>query len=228
MRRGPPFAMNSAHASFIGPSGTWAEILRMSKENRPARPALFLDRDGTIVEEVLYLHRPEEMILIPGAADTIIAANTKNIPVIIVTNQAGIGRGYYGWDDFTAVQACLMEELNGLGAQIDAVFACPYHASGQGPFIHPDHPDRKPNSGMLLKAEAELKIDLMRSWIAGDRASDVGAGCAARCAGGVHLRTGHGHSDEEASASLAYRSPAYAVADATSIANLTQIIPLLG
>ena len=219
--------MNGAHSSFIGPRGTWAEILRAPKENRSARPALFLDRDGTIVEEVLYLHRPEDMILIPGAADTIIAANSKNIPVIIVTNQAGIGRGYYGWGDFTAVQACMMEELSGLGAQIDAVFACPFHANGQGPFIHPDHPDRKPNAGMLLQAAAELKIDLTRSWIAGDRASDVGAGRAAGCAGGIHVRTGHGYSDEEASASLAYGSTAYVVTDATSIASLTQIIPFL-
>ena len=220
--------MNGAHFSFISPDGTWVEVLRAPEETRSVRPALFLDRDGTIVEEVLYLHRPEEMVLIPGAADTIITANTKNIPVIIVTNQAGIGRGYYGWDDFIAVQACMMEELNGLGAQIDAVFACPFHVNGKGPFIHPDHPDRKPNAGMLLQAAAELKIDLTRSWIAGDRASDVGAGRAAGCAGGIHVRTGHGHSDEEASASLAYRSPTYAVADATSIANLTQIIPLLG
>ena len=219
--------MNDIHSSFIGPGGTWSEIRVIPDENRPVRPALFLDRDGTIVEEVLYLHRPSEMTLIPGAAETIITANTKNVPVIIVTNQAGIGRGYYGWDDFAAVQACMMEELIGLGAHIDAVFACPFHSDGKGPFIHPDHPDRKPNAGMLLQAAAGLKIDLTRSWIAGDRASDVGAGCAAGCAGGIHLRTGHGHSDEETSASLAYGSAAYAVTDAASIASLTQIIPFL-
>ena len=217
--------MINVHSSFIGPDGTWVEILRTPAEKLSAQPALFLDRDGTIVEEVLYLHRPAEMTLIPGAADTIIAANAKNIPVIIVTNQAGIGRGYYGWDDFAAVQACMMEELTGLGAHIDAVFACPFHSNGKGPFIHPDHPDRKPNAGMLFKAAAILKIDLTRSWIAGDRASDVGAGCAAGCAGGIHLRTGHGHSDEEASASLAYGSTGYAVTNAASIASLTQIIP---
>ena len=220
--------MNGAHFSFISPDGTWVEVLRAPEETRSVRPALFLDRDGTIVEEVLYLHRPEEMVLIPGAADTIITANTKNIPVIIVTNQAGIGRGYYGWDEFMAVQACMMEELTRLGAQVDAVFACPFHVDGQGPFIHPDHPDRKPNAGMLLQAAAKLQIDLARSWIAGDRASDVGAGRAAGCAGGIHLRTGHGNSDEEASASIAYGSAAYAVEEAASIAELTEIIPFLG
>ena len=220
--------MSGIHSSLIGPAGTWAEIRAVPVDNEPVRPALFLDRDGTIVEEVLYLHRPSEMTLIPGAAETIIKANTENVPVIIVTNQAGIGRGLYGWDDFKAVQACMMEELNGLGAQIDAVFACPFHANGQGPFVHPDHPDRKPNAGMLLQAAAKLRIDLARSWIAGDRASDVGAGHAAGCAGGIHLRTGHGHSDEEASASIAYGSAAYAVEEAASIAELTEIIPFLG
>ena len=220
--------MNNAHSSFVGTDGTWVEVLKPPQQNSSARPALFLDRDGTIVEEVLYLHRPEEMALIPGAADTIIAANTKNIPVIIVTNQAGIGRGYYGWDDFIAVQACMMKELNDLGAQIDAVFACPFHVNGKGPFIHPDHPDRKPNAGMLLRAAAKLQIDLARSWIAGDRASDVGAGLAAGCAGGIHLRTGHGDTDEEASAAISYGSAAYAVKEAASIAELVEIIPILG
>ena len=69
--------MNNAHSSFVGTDGTWVEVLKPPQQNSLARPALFLDRDGTIVEEVLYLHRPEEMKLIPGAADTIIAANTK-------------------------------------------------------------------------------------------------------------------------------------------------------
>ena len=121
----------------------------------------------------------------------------------------------------------MMEELNDLGAQIDAVFACPFHVNGKGPFIHPDHPNRKPNAGMLLQAAAKLQIDLTRSWIAGDRASDVGAGLAAGCAGGIHLRTGHGNSEEEASAAIGYGSAAYPVKEAASIAGLAEIIPIL-
>ena len=195
--------------------------------SRSQTPALFLDRDGAIVEEVLYLHRPEEMKLIPGAADTIAAANTRGIPVVVVTNQAGIGRGYYGWEDFIAVQACMIEELSGLEARIDAVFACPYHADGEGPFIHADHPDRKPNPGMLQKAAGLLGLDLSRSWIAGDRASDLGAGHAAGCEGGVHLKTGHGHSDGETEMALAYASSSFKTEVSLSIADLPQIIPLL-
>ena len=142
-------------------------------------PALFLDRDGTIVEEVLYLHKREEMKLHLDAAPTIVKANAIGIPVIIVTNQSGIGRGYYDWPDFCAVQDAMLEELSSLGARIDAGFACPYHNDGHGPHIYKNHPDRKPNPGMLLKAEKLMSINLPNSWIVGDRSTDLGAGHAA-------------------------------------------------
>ena len=219
--------MNQLISPYIDPDGIWAEV-RVDISNRQTPlPALFLDRDGVIVEEVLYLHRPEEMKLIPGAVSTIAIANDRGIPVIVVTNQAGIGRGYYGWDDFIAVQASMIKELDRLGARIDAVFACPYHADGQGPFIQEDHPDRKPNPGMLQKAAKELILDLSKSWIAGDRASDLAAGHAAGCEGGVHLKTGHGHSTEETERALAYASRTFRVEISSSIAELTRIIPLL-
>jgi len=214
--------------THIDSDGVWAEIRTSKSQHNGSSPALFLDRDGAIVEEVLYLHRPEEMKLIPGAPETIIAANKRDIPVVVVTNQAGIGRGYYDWDDFFSVQESMLEELAGLGAIVDAVFACPYHADGQGPFIHADHPDRKPNPGMLLKAAKALNLDLSKSWIAGDRASDVGAGHAAGCEGGIHLKTGHGHSDEETEMALAYRSATFRAEVSASIAHLPATIPFLG
>lgn len=217
---------NTAEYPQIGEDEIWAELL-----SDPApfkhRPALFLDRDGAIIDEVLYLHKPEEMRLIDGAGETIKRANALGLPVVIVTNQAGIGRAYYGWPEFVAVQEKMISELNSMGATIDAVFACPYHADGQGPYIHGDHPARKPNPGMLQRAFQLLSMDMANSWIAGDRAGDVGAGRNAGCAGGVHLRTGHGHSDEERDASLAWASANYRVHEAPSIASLTEIIPIL-
>lgn len=161
----------------------------------PGLPALFLDRDGVIVEEVNYLHRPEDVALHDGAQQLISAANERGVPVIVVTNQAGIGRGYYGWDDFAAVQRTIDAAL--APAAIDAVFACPFHADSIPPYDIADHPDRKPAPGMLLRAERMLGVDLAASWMVGDTAADVQAAAAAGLAGAVHILTGHGRRDRE-------------------------------
>ncbi|MEE2746187.1 MAG: HAD-IIIA family hydrolase, partial [Pseudomonadota bacterium] len=100
----------------IDEDGTFCEIRDgVEKKNTLGRPALFLDRDGTIVEEVLYLHKPEDVKLLSGAVETIKIANQLSIPVIIVTNQSGIGRGYYGWKEFCRVQQKLNDELEKAG-----------------------------------------------------------------------------------------------------------------
>lgn len=156
------------------------------------QPALFLDRDGVIVDEVNYLHRVEDVRVMPGAAELIHRANSRSVPVVVITNQAGIGRGRYDWPDFIAVQKRIDAELSAAGAAIDAVFACPFHAEAMPPYDVADHPDRKPNPGMLLRAAALLGLDLTRSWIVGDTAADMQAGIAAGLRGGVHLLCGHG------------------------------------
>ena len=156
------------------------------------RPALFLDRDGVIVEDPGYLCRAAEVVLIPGAAEWIARANARDIPVVEVTNQAGIGRGYYGWSEFLEVETALARELARGGAVIDGVFACPYHRDGVSPWAHPAHPCRKPRPGMLLAAARLMGLDLGRSWIVGDKYADMDAGQRAGLAGGVHVLTGHG------------------------------------
>ena len=157
------------------------------------RPAVFLDRDGTLNEEVDYLHRPEDLVMIPGAAAAVARLNARGIPVIVVTNQSGIGRGYYGMEDFLRVMdrmdGCLAEE----GARLDAVYVAPHHEKGQGEFAHPDHPERKPNPGMLTRAAAEHGLDLTASWMVGDKAIDLEAGRAAGCRVAL-VRTGYGRS----------------------------------
>ena len=212
---------------FVDKTGLWIEI-RSNSDERLFRgiPALFLDRDGTIVQEVYYLHKPEEMKMEPYAPQTIKMANEKGIPVIVVTNQSGIGRGYYDWQDFCAVQDAMLEELESFGAVIDAVFACPFHYHGKGPYIHENHPDRKPNPGMLRKAAKLMSVDLKRSWIAGDRATDVGAGLSAKCEGGVHLKTGHGSEAGEDAAANKFKSNQFRVLHCQSIRELPGIIPL--
>ena len=90
--------------------GVWTQALT-DRGVTDRRPALFLDRDGVVVEEAHYLHKVEDVSLTPNAATTIKAANARNIPVILVTNQAGVGYGYFGWDEFVAVQARILGDL---------------------------------------------------------------------------------------------------------------------
>lgn len=165
------------------------------------KPAVFLDRDGTLNEEVGYLAHPADLRLIEGAAGAVAKLNAKGIPVVVVTNQSGIGRGYYGWDEFQAVMDRLNELLALEGAHVDAVYAAPHHELGQGEFAQADHPDRKPNPGMLQRAASEHRLDLTRSWMVGDKAIDVEAGRRAGCRTCL-VRTGYGSGELEAGADL--------------------------
>lgn len=183
--------------------GLWAEPL--SARGDRARPALFLDRDGVIVEEVGYLHRVEDCRLVPGVADLIAAVGQAGVAVVIVTNQSGIGRGYYGWEEFATVQCHILALLAEQGAYIDMVLACAYHPNARPGFDLADHAWRKPGCGMLIEAAGALNLDLPRSWIVGDRASDVAAGRAAGIAGGVLV----GAEAAEEPAALALAGPAF-------------------
>lgn len=173
-----------------GDRGIWCEISATDFANRPA---LFLDRDGVIVEDTRYLGRPENVRMLSGASDAIARCNRLGIPVVLVSNQSGIARRYYDWQGFRAVQAALAGALLKSGARLDAVLACAHHRDGTAPLNVADHPWRKPNPGMLLAAGARMQLDLARSWIIGDRASDLAAARAARLAGGIILSP---HDDE--------------------------------
>ncbi len=143
----------------VGADHIWFDVHGAEPARCAARPALFLDRDGVVVNETDYLHRIADVVLIDGAERAIGAANRLGMPVIMVTNQAGIGRGYYGWDDFAAVSAFIQAALGAAGARIDALVACPFHAQGRGVFRCADHPMRKPNPGMFRLAGDYLQVD---------------------------------------------------------------------
>lgn len=194
--------------------GVWCEILR-----RPAagRPALFLDRDGAVVHEAGYLHQVKDIHIIPGAANVIAAANKQRIAVVMVTNQSGIGRGYYGWSDFKAVQNAIIAALATAGAIVNAVYACAHHPEGKGLLGHPNHPARKPNPGMLLQAASALALDLKSSWLVGDKADDIEAAKRAGIAGALLVATGYGDAERERAAALA--SPTFEVHFGRSIAD---------
>lgn len=186
--------MNSALKSFAGAVGhdhVWRQ-LRAKPSVGKLRPVLFLDRDGVVVEEVNYLHRIADVKFIDGVVETVIAARLSGWRVAMVTNQAGIGRGFYGWDEFALVNQFILDWLDSRCASIDAVLACPHHPEGTGVYGHPDHPMRKPNPGMLLSAAEMLNGDLANSLIVGDTVADIQAGKRAGLLHGFHVLTGHG------------------------------------
>jgi len=183
----------------LNAEGVWCQILRRPA---PGRPVLFLDRDGVVVEDTGYLCRATDINLIPGAIEVISAANKRAVPVVMVTNQSGIGRGYYGWSEFKSVQDALIAKLADHDTKIDAVYACAHHPDAQGSFAHPDHPARKPNPGMLLQAASDLALDLKRSWLVGDKAHDIEAAKRAGIAGALQVATGHGAAERQYAAKL--------------------------
>lgn len=180
--------------------GLWCEI---TGEDCSGRSAIFLDRDGVIVEDVDYLGRARDLRMIPGAAQAIARCNRLGIPIVLVSNQSGIGRGFYGWSDFEAVQAALVAALAKEGGHLDAVLACAYHADAQGPYRVADHSWRKPKPGMMREAAERMGLDLANSWMIGDRASDLAAGRAALLCGGVLVTSGQGKNERDEALALA-------------------------
>lgn len=214
--------------ALVTDAGLWEEIVSPVAADLPV-PALFLDRDGVIVEEIGYLKRPEDVQLIDGAAALIAKANRRGLPVVIVSNQSGVGRGYFAWSDFAAVQARILDAIAADGALVNAVFACPHHPDAVPPYRHPDHPARKPGPAMLLRAAALLPIDLARSWIVGDRASDLAAGCNAGLAGGLLIASGYGDDAGERDAALQLAAGgSFRVCVAARLGDAAAILPLFG
>lgn len=189
---------------------------RASNRAGAPRPAVFLDRDGVIVEEVGYLHKVEDIAMIPSAAEAVARLNQAGVTVVVVTNQAGIGRGYYTWADFERVQAQIEARL--LPGVVDGVWACGYHTDGEVAELRKDHPWRKPNPGMLLDAAEAMNIELTRSWLIGDKVLDIECAIAAGLAGAVLVRTGYGREHEPKLASLSPGSCVVSVADEISAA----------
>ncbi|MGH7145502.1 MAG: D-glycero-alpha-D-manno-heptose-1,7-bisphosphate 7-phosphatase, partial [Planctomycetota bacterium] len=157
------------------------------------RPALFCDRDGVLMEEVGYVRDPALVRLIPGVAETVRRFNDAGIPVVSVSNQSGVARGLMTMGDVMAVQERLAELLlQEAGAVLAAMYFAPHHPEGLVAEFTGHHEDRKPSPGMLRKAAQRLQIDLARSWIVGDRLTDLEAGRNAGLAGAVLVRTGYG------------------------------------
>ncbi len=157
--------------------------------------AVFLDRDGTLIEEVGYLDRPERVELFPWSVDAIRALNRAGVRVVIVSNQSGVARGFFDEATVEAVHQRIADLLAEGGAAIDAYYYCPHHPDGKVAAYARPCECRKPGRGLVDRAVRELGVDPRRSFAIGDRWLDV---ALARAVGarGVLVRTGYGLAEE--------------------------------
>jgi D-glycero-D-manno-heptose 1,7-bisphosphate phosphatase len=171
------------------------------------RRGVLLDRDGTLIEEVGYLDRLDRVQFFPYSVDAVRLLNRAGYIVIVVTNQAGVARGYFDEPFVEETHRTIAGRLADGGARIDAFYYCPHHPDGDVEAYRVTCNCRKPQSGMIREAAADHQIDLSRSFIIGDRAYDIEAGVTAG-ARGVLVRTGYGYRYEDAA-----RQQGAAVAD---------------
>lgn len=156
-------------------------------EQSALRPAVFLDRDGTIAEEVGYLNHLSRFRMFPFAAAAIHRLNEAGLPVIVITNQSGVGRGYFPESFVHTVNELMAEQLAKGGAKIDGIYYCPHTAAENCNC-------RKPKTGMLHRAAREHALDLRRSFVVGDRYGDVELARNARALS-ILVRTGYGEGE---------------------------------
>jgi len=208
------------------PEGVRFARLGLSPSAGTLRPALFLDRDGVLVEEVEHLHQINDVRLLPGAAEISAAANAAGAAAVAVSNQSGIARGMYGWDDYETVEEEINRRLGQAGAGLEARVACGTHPDFTPNWSKADAHWRKPGPGMLDLAISWLGLDPARSWLVGDMATDMAAAKAAGLAGCVHVATGHGAAHR--SAALAEATLGFAVLPAAGLIEARELLAVQG
>jgi D-glycero-D-manno-heptose 1,7-bisphosphate phosphatase len=152
---------------------------------------VFLDRDGTLIEEVGYLDRLDRIRVFPYSVDAVRLLNRAGLVVIVATNQAGIARGFFDEAFVEATHRSLADTLAAGGARVDGFYFCPHHPEAGTGAYRQACDCRKPQPGLLRRAAADHQIDLTRSFVVGDRKHDIGAGTSVG-AQGVLVRTGYG------------------------------------
>lgn len=157
---------------------------------------VFLDKDGTINEEVGFLNTPEELHLIDGSTEAIRIANSLGIKVFIVTNQSGIARGILTEQRLQEIHQRLLQLLKQQNVHIDAIYYCPHHPEVGNPPYRQDCSCRKPKAGMLIKAAEEFNVELKRSFVIGDRMLDIQTGKNVG-ATAILVQTGYGKEELE-------------------------------
>jgi D-glycero-D-manno-heptose 1,7-bisphosphate phosphatase len=143
--------------------------------------AIFLDRDGTLIEDPGYLNDPEQVRPLPGAAEALVHLKKLGYKLVVVSNQSGVARGIIKEETLTKITDRMKQLFGNQGAYIDRIYYCPYHPDGMIEKYRKESDDRKPGPGMFLRAAKELNIDLERSWSIGDSYRDIEAGRRVGC-----------------------------------------------
>jgi D-glycero-D-manno-heptose 1,7-bisphosphate phosphatase len=160
------------------------------------RPAVFLDRDGTLTAEADWVRTKSDLVLLPSAAPAVALLHRAGFAVVIATNQSAVARGFIDEAGLAEVHAHMVRELERGSGKIAGVYVCPHHPTEGAPPYRRDCECRKPKPGLLLAAAHELGLDLARSFVVGDAARDLEAGAAAGVAG-VLVATGKGEAEFE-------------------------------
>jgi D-glycero-D-manno-heptose 1,7-bisphosphate phosphatase len=148
----------------------------MTRGIKTRRPAVIFDRDGVLNVDHGYVGEVERLEWTPGAKRAVRRLNAAGVLVIVATNQSGVARGYFTLADVERLHATMQAQLAAEDAHIDAIYVCPYHETAKDPaFAHADHPDRKPNPGMILRAMADFDLDPARVVLVGDKPGDLEA-----------------------------------------------------
>lgn len=162
----------------------------------PGDPAVFIDRDGTLTEEVGYVNHPRRLRLLPRSAEAIRRLNRSGFKAVMVTNQSGVARGYFSEEVLHAVNEALVSQLKAEGAYLDGLYVCLHHPTVGDPPYRAACDCRKPAPGLLTRAAGDLGLDLSRSWMVGDKISDILAGRRAGV-GSILVLTGYGLGESE-------------------------------
>jgi len=174
--------------------------------------AVFLDRDGTIIEDRGYLNHPDLLELIPNAAEAIASLNRASLKTIVVSNQSGVARGFFPESLLTVLHEKMLALLSEKDARIDAVYYCPHHPHVGEPPYRTNCDCRKPKTGMLERAANDFSLDVARSYLIGDKISDMQTAMNAGCKA-LLVMTGYGRGEWEFNRSRLEKEPDYLAAD---------------
>lgn len=155
-----------------------------------SRPAVFLDRDGTLIEAIHYLADPALVRLFPGVAEALQLLRDAGFACVVATNQSGVGRGIITLEQLALIHQEMTRQLGEAGAALDGIYWCAHRPKLDDNTVI-EHVDRKPGPGMLLRAARDLNLNLAESWIVGDQLGDMLAGRNAACKGGILVRSGY-------------------------------------
>jgi D-glycero-D-manno-heptose 1,7-bisphosphate phosphatase len=162
----------------------------------PPRPAVFLDRDGTLTAEAEWVKSTEDLVLLPSAGEAVARLTHAGYAVVVATNQSAVARGFVTEAELAEIHAHMTRELERAGGKVDGVYYCPHHPTEGNPPYRRDCECRKPKPGMLLAAARDLSLDLAKSWTIGDAGRDLAAGEAAGVSG-ILVATGKGEAEFE-------------------------------